>query len=190
LRATDLTNKFITFSGGGTPRKKVVSVKQMLSKSVLSVLAGSTIEPEFSFQEDLWDIKADIDQLNQAISAVVTNAREAMAQGGTLKIHAINQEQGPAADTTGHVINKGLFVKVSVIDQGPGIAAENLVKIFDPYFSTKARGSIKGMGLGLTIAYSIISRHDGYIHVESPSGAGVCVHIYLPAFNRLLKNFA
>ena len=105
-----------------------------------------------------------------------------MAQSGTLKIHAVNHEQGPAADITGLSMKKGLFVKVSILDQGQGIAAENLAKIFDPYFSTKARGSIKGMGLGLSIAHSIITRHDGYIQVESPSGAGARVHIYLPAF--------
>jgi signal transduction histidine kinase len=180
-RASELTAKFITFSGGGAPRKQKVSVGQLLSKSVVSALSGSNLGHQFSFQEDLWPIEVDRKQINQVIYVLVTNAREAMGQGGTLKIQAVNREVGLREDTTGLAMKAGPYVKVSITDQGPGIAAENLARIFDPYFSTKERGSVKGMGLGLSIAHSIVSKHGGYIQAESEKGAGASFHLYLPA---------
>ena len=181
LRATELTGKFITFSGGGAPHKQKVSTLEMLRDSSLSALSGSNIAHEFLFQEGLWDMEVDLRQMGQVIYIMVTNAREAMPQGGTLKIQAVNWESGRNGDPAGLAMRPGAYVKVSITDQGPGIAAEDLVKIFDPYFSTKNRGSIKGMGLGLTIAHSIITKHDGYIQAESTSGTGASFNIYLPA---------
>ena len=70
---------------------------------------------------------------------------------------------------------------MTLSDNGCGIPKKNILKIFDPYFSTKQRGTQKGMGLGLSIAYSIIKKHDGRIHVESGEGTGTAVAIYLPA---------
>jgi len=184
MRTTELTNKFITFSGGGTPRKQTVSPQKMLRKSAAAALAGSNIGHEFLFQEGLWDIKADLRQMEQVIYVLVTNAREAMPQGGELKIQAVNWASGCNGDPTGLAMQPGFYVKVSIADQGPGIAEENLARIFDPYFSTKNRGSIRGMGLGLTIAHSIITKHDGYIQAESPSGEGANFNVYLPALKQ------
>lgn len=180
LKATELTNRFVTFSGGGTPRKEVVSVKHVLT-SIVAALEGSNVGYKFSFQEDLWAIEADLKQMNQVFYALATNAREAMPQGGTLKIRALNWKTGAEGDTIGSAMRPGSYVKISVTDEGPGIAAKNVKKIFDPYFSTKQRGSIKGMGLGLAIAHSIINRHGGYIQVQSEVDAGASFHIYLPA---------
>jgi signal transduction histidine kinase len=179
-RAAELTGKFITFARGGAPHKQTVSVRFML-KSVIASLAGSNVGYEFSFQDDLWKINVDVKQMNHVIYVLVSNAREAMPDGGRLKIRAVNWKAEPNEDATGLMIKAGPYVKISITDQGPGITAENLEKIFDPYFSTKDRGSIKGMGLGLTIAHSIITRHGGYIRAESPAGAGASFHIYLPA---------
>jgi signal transduction histidine kinase len=181
LRATDLTSKFLTFSGGGTPYKQTVPVRQMLKNSVVAALAGADIGHEFSFQDVLWNVEVDRRQMSQVIYILITNAREAMPKGGMLSISAVNWEMGPDGDMPGMEIPPGRYVKISITDQGPGIAVENLEKVFDPYFSTKKRGSLKGMGLGLTIAHSIITRHGGYIQAESPAGAGASFHIYLPA---------
>jgi signal transduction histidine kinase len=78
-------------------------------------------------------------------------------------------------------LKEGKYVKLTIKDHGAGISEENLPKIFDPYFSTKERGSQKGMGLGLTIAYSIVKRHDGNISMRSNPGMGTAVDVYLPA---------
>jgi signal transduction histidine kinase len=181
MDATELTSRFITFSGGALARRQVVSIERILSKSATAALADSNIEHEFSFQEGLWDVKADLRQMEQVVYVLVTNAREAMPQGGGLKIRAVNWEPGRNGDPTEPALPPGAYVKASISDQGPGIAKDDLDKIFDPYFSTKDRGCIKGMGLGLSIAHSIITQHDGYIQVESPSDTGATFNIYLPA---------
>ena len=180
-KATDLTGRFITFSGGGKPLKQVVAVEKMLS-SVVSALAGSNVRHEFHLQEDLWNIEADVKQMDQVVYVLVANAREAMPNGGTLDVRAVNWDSEEDEDAAGQAMRKGPYVKISITDDGQGIAEENLEKIFDPYFSTKQRCSEKGMGLGLAIANSIISRHGGYIHAQSEEGAGASFHVYLPAF--------
>ena len=182
FRATDLTSKFITISGSGTPLKKSVSLKPMLRESVAIALTGAKLKVDFAFQEDLWNIYADPRQMHQVIYVLVTNAREAMAENsGNLSVQAVNWDQTNENKVADPALKQERYVKVSIADQGPGIAEQNLTKIFDPYFSTKRRGSIKGMGLGLTLAHSIITKHGGAIRVESPPGGGARFHLYLPA---------
>ncbi|HAM52952.1 MAG TPA: hypothetical protein DCP92_20475 [Nitrospiraceae bacterium] len=101
-----------------------------------------------------------------------------MPDGGTVEISASNVR------ITGNdrvPLNEGQYVKISVADHGIGISEENLPRIFDAYFTTKDRGSQKGMGLGLAICHSIIAKHKGHIAVESKAGVGTAFHIYLPA---------
>jgi signal transduction histidine kinase len=182
FRATDLTAKFVTLSGDGAPLKQILPPKSLLSESVASALTGADLEVDFAFQEDLWNMDVDPRQMNQVIYVLVTNAREAMSgNGGKLSVRAVNWEQTVEDGASGGVLKQGHYVKVAIADQGPGIAAQHMEKIFDPYFSTKNRGSIKGMGLGLTIAHSIITKHGGSIQVESPPEGGACFHLYLPA---------
>jgi signal transduction histidine kinase len=184
FRATELTAKFVTFSGGGTPLKQEVAPNSLLREFVASALGDAQLKVDFTIPEELWHIAADPRQLKQVVYVVVNNAWEAMADnGGRLGVQALNWEHSTEKDATDPVLKKGRYVKVSFIDQGPGIDAQHLGKIFDPYFSTKRRGSVKGMGLGLTIAHSIMTRHGGAIHAESPPGDGARFHLYLPAAN-------
>jgi signal transduction histidine kinase len=81
-------------------------------------------------------------------------------------------------------MREGRYVKVSLRDTGVGIPAENLARIFDPYFSTKDTYSRKGLGLGLAVCYSVIKKHDGLITVDSEAGKGTTYDIYLPAAGR------
>ncbi|MEJ2153948.1 MAG: response regulator [Desulfobacteraceae bacterium] len=184
FRATELTAKFVTFSGGGTPLKQEVAPNSLLREFVASALGDAQLKVDFTIPEELWHIAADPRQLKQVVYVVVNNAWEAMADnGGRLGVQALNWEHSTEKDATDPVLKKGRYVKVSFIDQGPGIDAQHLGKIFDPYFSTKRRGSVKGMGLGLTIAHSIMTRHGGAIQAESPPGDGARFHLYLPAAN-------
>jgi signal transduction histidine kinase len=80
-------------------------------------------------------------------------------------------------------LKKGKYVKLFIEDNGIGIPKANINKIFDPYFSTKDNWSQKGMGLGLTLCYSIINKHEGHIAVESREGIGTTFTLYLPAFS-------
>ena len=181
LGATELTNKFITFSGGGKPLRRRVVVGQFLGDSVVSALTGFEIRYEFSVHEGVWDIEVDLKKMNQVIFVLLTNAREAMPHEGVLGIRADNLEVDPGGETPVPGMKAGPYVAIIITDQGPGIAAENIDKIFDPYYSTKQRSNRKGMGLGLSIAHSIITRHGGYIQVQSDGTSGTSVHIYLPA---------
>ena len=110
---------------------------------------------------------------------MVINADEAMPEGGIVTLRAENMTLG-ARDSL--PLEAGRYVKLSIQDQGIGIPEEYLHRIFDPYFSTKQKGS----GLGLATAYSIIRNHDGYITVESELGIGTTFHIYLPVSEKEL----
>jgi signal transduction histidine kinase len=127
---------------------------------------------------DLWPVDVDEAQIAQAVHNLILNAREAATAGGTVRLEASNVmlDAGPASD-----LPPGEYVRLRATDTGAGIAADVLPKIFDPYFSTKQRGSQKGMGLGLTICRTVFQKHNGAIAVESRPGHGTTVTCHLPA---------
>ena len=174
LRAKDLTRQLLTFSRGGAPIKKTTSILELLKDTVLFALTGSNVKCEFSIDKDLWLVDVDEGQISQVIDNLILNAVQAMPEGGTVKVKAENiiarKEQVLPSQ-------KGKYIKISIKDQGVGIPKEHLPRIFDPYFTTKQKGS----GLGLATAYSIIQKHNGYITVESELGVGTTLYIYLPA---------
>ena len=136
---------------------------------------------EFSLAEDLWPAEVDAGQIGQVIRNMVLNAREAMPQGGVVSVRAENV----VLDSHGQLsLPPGEYVRVSIADQGAGVAKDVLPKIFDPYFSTKQGGKQRGMGLGLTICHAVVQKHEGAIAVESAVGVGTTFHIYLPAIRR------
>ena len=181
FRATHLTKKFITLSEGGAPLRKLHDIKQLLTDTVELALSGSNVTCNYRFPDYLWQVEVDRDQLNEVVFNLVANAMEAMPAGGSIEIFARNLDVTSQGHDIGRLLKDGRYVQVSIKDHGSGISKENLGKIFDLYFSTKEMGSQKGMGLGLTIAHSIIKKHDGTISVESTEGVGTTVHIYLPA---------
>lgn len=177
LRAKDLTAQLLTFSKGGAPVKKIVSIAKQLKNSARIVLRGSDINCEFFIPPDLWAIEVDEGQINQVFFNLIINARQAMPEGGTIRISAENVIIDKQCGLP--LLNRE-YVKVTVKDQGIGIPKENIQKIFDPYFTTKQ----KGHGLGLSSTYAIIMNHDGYIEVDSAPDAGTTFHFYLPAIGR------
>lgn len=180
IRAQKLTQQLLTFSKGGEPIKKEISIIETLKDTSVFALRGSNIKLEFNIKDNLWDINADDGQITQVISNLVINARQAMESGGKVTITAENTELDRELILYGITVNIGSYVKISISDEGSGISKENLSKIFDPYFTTKKTGN----GLGLTTVYSIIKKHKGYIFVTSQIGIGTTFHIYIPA----LKN--
>ncbi len=181
LRARDLTRRFITFSTGGTPFKKTVGTQMLIKEAVDLFPDGLRGGCECSFGDGLWNIDADPGQVRQALLNIVTNAGEAMPEGGTIRICVENLDVESGSVNIVSPSKAGRYVRISVQDKGVGIPPENYNRIFDPYFSTKERCSQKGMGLGLTVAYSIIKKHGGHIGVDSEPGVGTIFHIYLPA---------
>jgi two-component system cell cycle sensor histidine kinase/response regulator CckA len=180
-KAKELTHRLITFSRGGAPIREKASIVELLRESASLALAGSSVECDFSFAQDLWPVEHDEAQMQHVINNLITNACEAMPQGGTIKLTAENVLVGEGGEQPGPPLQEGRYVKVSFRDQGVGIPEEQLAMIFDPYFSTKERGEQKGMGLGLATAYSIVNKHGGRIAVESQVGVGTTFDVYLPA---------
>ena len=172
-RARDLTYQLLTFSKGGTPVKKAISLQELVKESASFVLRGSNVKCEFSFPGDLWPVEVDEGQMSQVFNNLIINGAHAMSDGGTLQVYCGNV----IVDQSNLPLAKGKYSLISFMDHGTGIPKEHLSKIFDPYFTTKKKGS----GLGLATSYSIVRGHRGYLMVESDPGIGTTFTIYLPA---------
>ena len=173
-RTKDLTQQLMTFSKGGAPVKETASIEELIRETTGMSLHGANTKPEFHFSDDLSSVDVDTGQIGQVIQNFVLNADQAMPNGGTLKISAENIE---ISDEDLLPLEAGTYVKVFIEDQGVGIPESILNQVFDPYFSTKETGH----GLGLSITYSIIQRHNGHITVSSEVGVGTTFEFYLPA---------
>ena len=183
LRASELTRQLLTFSKGGKPVKETISVKDLLEEAARFVLRGKGVKCEVSAAEDLRAVRADAGQLTQVVNNLLINASQAMDDKGTITIEARNVTIDADAMEP---LKEGRYVLVSIKDQGAGILKQNLKKIFDPYFTTRDKGS----GLGLASAYSIIKNHEGYIDVDSEPGIGTTFNIYLPATDNVARRGA
>ena len=173
-RAQDLTRQLLTFSKGGAPITTSAQISQVLRDCASFVLRGSNVQCEFSIPNNLWPVKMDESQISQVVNNLIINAMQAMPDGGTVLVRASKVHVGEESTVP---LKKGRYVRVSISDRGIGIPRQNIRKIFDPYFSTKD----KGTGLGLATSYSIIKKHGGMITVQSKVGLGSTFHFFLPA---------
>ncbi len=173
-RAADLAQQLLAFAKGRVAVKKIISLPGLIRDAANFALRGSSTKCAFLVPDDLWAVEADDGQICQVINNIVLNAEQAMPEGGTIHVRCSNERIGPEHL---HGVGSGRFVKIDIEDHGPGIAEENIGRIFDPYFTTKQEGS----GLGLATAYSIIDKHNGTITVDSEQGNGTVFHIFLPA---------
>ncbi|MCF8146882.1 MAG: MEDS domain-containing protein [Deltaproteobacteria bacterium] len=180
-RVRDLTHELIALSRGGAPVKEVGSLKPLLADSANVVPADSGISLNTLIPDDLWPVPYDPYKMGSVFRNVLTNAVEAMPDGGTLTIRAENLHVEDGDEDLALPLVPGDYVKATIGDQGKGIPAQDLGKIFDPYFSTKPMGVQKGMGLGLATAHAIVQKHGGYIAVDTVPGGGTTVSIYLQA---------
>jgi len=173
--AKDLARQLGSFSKRGVPCREKISISALINELSQLVLSGSAVRCESYISDDIWQIEADKGQMKQVISNLIINAKQAMPEGGTIRVGAENIYVTVADYLP---LNEGKYVKIIIEDQGIGIPDENLQKIFDPYFTTKENGN----GLGLAVTYSIIKQHEGDISVESEMGVGTTFNIYLPVF--------
>ncbi len=180
-KVRDLTHELMSLSRGGDPVKKLGSLEKLLKNTESLIPADSDISLKKSIQPDLWPVPYDQYKMGAVFRNVVTNAVEAMPDGGTLNVKAENLRIEDKEQYPGLPLKPGDYAHIAIQDQGVGIPEENLTKIFDPYFSTKGMGVQKGMGLGLATAYAIVHKHGGHIVVDSTPGVGTTVNIYLPA---------
>jgi CheY-like chemotaxis protein len=153
---------------------RAVSLRQVIEESSSLVLRGSNVTASVELPEELPAIEADAGQISQVFNNLIINAVQAMPGGGTITITA---EDVTVDDNNTLSLPSGRYVGVACSDKGCGISPENLKNIFDPYFTTKARGT----GLGLASVHSIITKHRGHINVRSSVGRGTTFELLLPA---------
>ena len=173
--AVSLTGQLLTFSMGGKPVKKRIALPAVIGNSVDFAMSGSRSDCRITVAKDLWQVEADQGQIGQVIQNIVINSREAMPEGGTVEISAGNVDLPPGDNPL--LPEGGKFVRIAIRDSGTGISERHLSRIFEPYFTTKPKGS----GLGLATSFSIVRNHGGTIDVKSEAGKGSTFSIYLPA---------
>ena len=183
-RAAGLVGKLLALA-----RQQTLLVEPLQLGEVMTDLApllkrsiGEKIELKLSSGRDIWYVKTDKLQLEQAIINLAVNARDAMAEtGGRLKIRTRNVTERETQKLQPKGMQVGEYVLIEIEDTGTGIPADVLEKIFEPFFTTKAPG--KGTGLGLATVYGIVKQTGGFIYPESTVGKGTTFRIYLPRYH-------
>ena len=173
IQSRDLTQQLLTFAKGGVPVKEITAVDTLVRDTALFAVSGSNVRCEFDIAPDLRAAEVDPGQLSQVVNNLVINADQAMPTGGVMHLGLHNVTLN---DTSPIPLPPGEYLRLSVADSGTGIPPEHLDRIFDPYFTTKAKGN----GLGLASCYSIIQKHGGHLGVTSELGVGSTFTIHLP----------
>lgn len=176
-KARDLTQQLLTFTKGKVLVKRPTLLSPLIKECVSLSLGGSNVKCELHLPNDLWPVDAEHSQLAMLFQNLMINACQAMPDGGDISIKGENVMATHAAGEKQLAPTKGRFTRISFQDSGAGITPENLAKIFEPYFTTKPKGS----GLGLATAHSVVQNHGGRIEVKSVPGKGTCFYVYLPA---------
>ena len=180
-RATRLTRKILTFGRKQEVRHRVVSVNDVLrdTQPAICSLAREDTQVEFSLTDDADTVLADPDQIEQVFLNLVTNARDAMPQGGDMRIETLRHSVDDT-DAQALGIASGDYVRVSVSDTGEGMDKVVLERAFEPFFSTKRNGV--GTGLGLAGVYGIARHHQGAARIFSEPAQGTTVEVFFPLF--------
>ncbi|WP_141246508.1 ATP-binding response regulator [Actibacterium ureilyticum] len=180
-RAASLVGQLLAFSRKQTLRPELVDLTDALGDltHLLNRLVGETIRIDLIHDPDLAMIRADKRQLEQVIMNLVVNARDAMADGGEIRIETETVELRDDLQRDRAVVPAGRYVQVRVTDQGSGIPKDKIDKIFEPFFTTKKLG--EGTGLGLSTAYGIVKQSGGFIFVDSQIGQGTQFTLFFPA---------
>jgi len=182
LEAKQLIRRFLELSERAPAKKSQGSLGELVQRAVSSRIAESkAIHYEIQISEQLYEVAFVYDQLLQVMENLLSNAENALPDGGTITVAAKNMDLERGMASQRKLLAPGKYIKISVSDNGIGIPEEKIEKIFDPYFSTHSNPSSKGHGLGLTTVYAAVKRHKGGITVDSKPGEGTTVVLYLPA---------
>ena len=168
VRLTDLLRKMLSFSKPDEEKRQPTDINMILDEILLLVkkqMQENSIRISSSFDESLAHVYASRNQLRQVFLNMISNAQDAMPEGGTLSVKTMM---------------KGERIQIEITDTGVGIKEENLSKIFDAFYTTK--DSVKDVGLGLSVCYGFVKDHDGDIRVSSQWGTGTPFTITLPAY--------
>ncbi len=166
FRASEIVNSLLNFSRTSPAEFADVDLNRLLEDTVSLVkhqLDKSRVDVRFELERSLPGVKGNAGKLQQVFLNLVLNARDAMETGGTLTVRTWSD---------------GAYARIDVSDTGHGISADNLPRIYDPFFTTKV--ARKGTGLGLSVTYGVVQEHGGSIEVRSEPGAGTLFHLEFP----------
>lgn len=179
-RAAALVRQLLAFSRKQTLRPEKLDLTESLSDltHLLNRLVGEKILLELDHDDSLLSVRADRRQLDQVLMNLIVNARDAMPDGGEIRVETRNVILSSPLIRDRATVPAGDYVTIRVVDQGTGIPSDKIGKIFEPFFTTKKAG--KGTGLGLSMAYGIVKQMGGYIFVDSIPGSGTTFSLYFP----------
>ncbi|HWZ95762.1 MAG TPA: ATP-binding protein [Opitutaceae bacterium] len=175
-RARELTQEMLDFARGAEPAKCPLHLASVVEESADLGIQGSTnLRLKIQLAPEAWRVEADPRQIRQVITNLVRNAAQALGERtGTIEVRLENQSRVCGGSAPPMPTN---YVLLTVSDDGPGIPADRLPRIFEPFYTTKARGT----GLGLAITHNIVKRHGGFVRVKSQPGIGTTFEVFLPA---------
>jgi len=178
-RAASLTQQILAFSRKQVLQPKVVNLARTLQDMdrMLRRVLGEDVQVETVVAQELGQVKVDPNQVEQVLMNLVVNARDAMPQGGKLRLELKNVDV-EASSRSFHDVPPGPYVMIEVTDTGTGMSAEVQKRVFEPFFTTKEPG--KGTGLGLATVYGIVQQSGGHVWLYSEPGVGTTFKIFLP----------
>lgn len=179
-RAGALTHRLLAFSRRQTLDPKPVNVNRLVASmtDMIQRAVGPSVELSAALDAGIWTTRCDPNQLESALLNLAVNARDAMPEGGSLRIETRNAAVDETAAARQSGIAPGDYVEIRVIDNGTGMSPEVAARAFDPFFTTKPQG--QGTGLGLSMIYGFVTQSGGHVGIESEPGNGTAVCIMLP----------
>jgi signal transduction histidine kinase len=180
-RATSLIRQLLAFSRKQAGHLQLLDLNLIINNltKMLARIIGENISLQYNPAENLPSVNADVGMIEQALTNLIVNARDAMPQGGSIFINTETTTIDKTQIENHAEARKGEFVCVTVRDTGDGIRPEHLSRIFEPFFTTKDVD--KGTGLGLAMVYGTVRQHQGWIEVSSQVGEGTTFKLFLPA---------
>ena len=180
LKGADLIRRLLAFARRQPLQPRRVDVNDLVRKltSLMQRMLGEHIKIELDLAGDVWPVVVDPAQLETSLANLATNARDAMPQGGRLRIATANRYLDEDYAAQHAEVAAGDYAMIEATDTGTGIPSHLLPRIFEPFFTTKAQD--KGTGLGLSMVFGFIKQSGGHINVYSEEGVGTTFRIYLP----------
>ena len=179
-RGADLTGRLLAFSRQQPLAPGTLSVRDVLSglRELLGQTLGETIEIRLGQLQDLWPVRADLGQLENALLNLALNGRDAMPEGGIIDFSARNIHLDARMASDHDAVAPGDYIAFAVADNGTGMTEDEANHAFEPFFTTKDVG--EGTGLGLSMVYGFARQSGGFAEIESELGRGTTMRIYLP----------